>query len=126
MRLEFGGFDSVVVNSSRLSCHIPANKRKDIYIIWAAFDQFELSVDNWPLSLFGGIWKLFPGGLREEEDQSPTDHDQAAERWDGDGPVVRSQHAEHWRHQAGEPEGQGAQAHRRLPEARVKIKLHVF
>lgn len=43
---------------------------------------------HWPLGLVGGIRQLFPGGLREKKDQRPTDYDQAAEDWDGDGPVV--------------------------------------
>lgn len=40
--------------------------------------------------------------------------------------MVHSQHAEHGRQQAGKPEGQGAQAHRRLPGTRVKMRLRVF
>lgn len=40
--------------------------------------------------------------------------------------MVHSQHAEHGRQQAGEPEGQGAQAHCRLPGTRVKFSPRVF
>lgn len=89
-------------------------------------DQKIVLFCHWPLGLISGIWKLFPGGLREQEDQSSTDHHQGAEACDGGGPVVRCQRAEHRRQQARYPKGQGAQANRCLPEIRITFNYKVF
>lgn len=131
LQLEFGGLPSdVMVASCLLGFYIPAIKRTT-FILTPTFYQLEIDQKiewfcHWPLGLISGIRKLFPGGLREEEDQSPTDHHQGAEACDGDGPVVHSQHAERRWQQARDPKAQGAQANRCLPEIRIAFNYKVF
>ena len=49
-------------------------------------------------SLIGRFRKLLPPGLGEQEAEKSTDQCKAAEDCGGDGPVVRGQDAEQWRH----------------------------
>lgn len=62
------------------------------------------------VTLVSRIRKLLSAGLGKEDDENSTDHNKAAEDYDGNGPVVPGQHVAHRRQKARRSHGHGAQA----------------